>query len=53
MVFLRVRIMTRGARGHFLVDDSVEVGLRGHAEHRLDRFGIDVVAAGRAGCRGR
>ena len=34
-----------GRRGHFVVDDAVEAGLRGHAEHRLDRFGIDVMAA--------
>ena len=35
------------------MDDPVEVRLGGHAEHRLDRFGVDVVAADRAGCRGR
>ena len=31
-------------RGDVLLDDPVEIGLRGHAEHRFDRFGVDVVA---------
>ena len=29
---------------HFLADDSVEVRLGGHADHGLDRRGIDVMA---------
>ena len=45
MVFLRVRIITLGAEVDFLLDDPVEVRLRGHAEHGFDRFGVDVVAA--------
>ena len=44
MVFLRVRIITCGGVGDLVVDDPVEVGLGGHAEHRVDRLGIDVLA---------
>ena len=44
MVFLRVRIITCGGDGDLVVDDPVEARLRGHAEHRFDRFGIDVMA---------
>ena len=44
IVFLRVRIITVGAEvtSSWMIPSRLR--LRGHAEHRLDRFGIDVVA---------
>ena len=44
IVFLRVRIITRGGLDDLVGNDAVEVGLGGDAEDRFDSFGIDVVA---------
>ena len=41
---MRVRIITLGGVGHLVGDDPIERGLVGHADHRLDRGGIDVLA---------